>query len=112
MNKQEQSDYDAIMKKVQTMKWNTLGKWGPEMEVGTKLKWPGCRTLYFAVRDALHNVKIPEQALYYYVGGVAPAGKAGFRISGHSKPLKDGKVPDKCSTFGVLHIAYGPSAVV
>ncbi|MGH9585077.1 MAG: hypothetical protein ACRD4O_19325 [Bryobacteraceae bacterium] len=97
-------DYDEIMKSVQRMNWS--GKFGPSVRVETKLKWENaaCRELYLKVKEELHDSRIPGTKLFYYVGGIGNWGKAGFRISGHTKTAD--KAGDS-ETNGVLHVENG-----
>jgi hypothetical protein len=106
LNKIQQQDYDAIMDVVlgrtrgASMRWE--GKSGPSVQVETRLKWPDCKALYLTIKDELHDMPIPNTNLYYFVGSVGVNfGKAGFRISGHTRAVAD---IAKSETRGVLHI--------
>lgn len=101
LDKDTQYDYDAIMKAVDRMNWS--GKFGPSVVVETKLKWENakCRNLYLKVKDELQDSRIPGTKLYYYLGKIGNWGKAGFRISGHTKTSD--KVA-QAETHGVLHV--------
>jgi hypothetical protein len=98
-----QDDYDNIMRYVRDNNWS--GSFGPTCNVDTRLKWEDddCVELYLAVKDDLHDKSFTfgKRVLYYYVGAIGNWGKAGFRISGHTKP--SGNVGNS-KTHGVLHI--------
>jgi hypothetical protein len=96
-------DFENIMKHAASTNWS--GKFGPSCQVETKLKWENrdCRELYMAVKRDLHDqpFSVGKRTLYYYVGAIGNWGKAGFRISGHTKPKSKIKASE---THGVLHI--------
>lgn len=100
-SRQVREDYDAIHRKLAEMHWS--GRYGPSVQVQTKLKWDvkECRELYLRIKGELHDEKIPGTRLYYYVGAIGNWGKAGFRITGHSKPAAKVKASE---THGVLHV--------
>src|SRR5512140_1615934 len=94
LTKVEQEDYDAVMNVVlgrtrgASMRWE--GSAGPSVQVQTKLKWPDCKHLYLTIKDELHDAPIPGTNLFYFVGSVGVNfGKAGFRISGHTRAVAD-----------------------
>jgi hypothetical protein len=102
-SRQIEADYNDIMRAVDAMNWS--GNSGPTCHVQTRLEWKnrGCRELYLAVKHDLHDQAfgVGKRTLYYYIGAIGNWGKAGFRISGHSKPLSRIKGSTTC---GILHV--------
>lgn len=103
LSKTLEADYDEIMRYVDNMRWE--GSHGPSCRIQTKIEWKNkdCRELYLYIKDELHDQKFTynNKTLYYYVGAIGNWGKAGFRITGHSKPSSQVK---NSTTFGVLHV--------
>ena len=100
LTKAEQADFDSIMNSVDRMRWE--GSHGPSVQVTTRLKWPDCKHLYLTVKDELHDKNIDGTNLFYIVGTVGVNwGKAGFRISGHTKAVAN---IANSQTRGVLHV--------
>jgi hypothetical protein len=102
-NKQTSEDFEFIVQKVNSMKWDQQKGFGPSLQVTTKLKYEGeGKLLYLRVKDEFHDQLIPGQGFYYFVGTMGVNfGKGGFRISAHTKPLAQ---IDKSTTYTVLHI--------
>jgi len=97
-----QSDYQQIMAALDRMTWE--GSYGPSVRVETKLHRnnPAAVELYQKIKEDLHDKPISGLRLYYYVTGLGVSwGKAGFRITGHTKPSN--KIANS-STHGVLHV--------
>ncbi|MEO1494490.1 MAG: hypothetical protein AAFV19_20275 [Pseudomonadota bacterium] len=98
------NDFDTIMHYIdEVMVWE--GRYGPSCRITTKIDWNlrECRELYLYVKDQLHDrpFYVGKKRLYFYVGAIGNWGKAGFRISGHTKPVAKIK---NSATCGVLHI--------
>lgn len=85
------------------MTWS--GKFGPSAKVETKLNWnnPACKELYLTLKDRYHDKLIPgiSRCLYYHFGAIGLWGKAGFRISGHTKTSDE---IGQSETLGILRV--------
>jgi hypothetical protein len=96
-------DFQVIARTVREIKWGQNAGWGPTVTVTTKLRWEGEGIeLYMRVLEEYQDQRIPDTNLYYYVGTMGVNfGKAGFRISAHSRPKAQ---IDKATTYTVLHV--------
>jgi hypothetical protein len=102
-NRQTLEDFQLIARKVGEINWGQNAGWGPSMTVTTKLRWEGEGIeLYMRVLEEYQDKRIPGTNMYYYVGTMdVNFGKAGFRISAHSRPRAQ---IDKSKTYTVLHV--------
>lgn len=95
-------DCDTIENRLATENWGGRRGFGPEIVITTKLIWSNrdCQSLYLYLKDKYHDTKTND-GLYYYFGAIGRWGKAGFRISAHSK--HSSRIGTS-TTYTVLHI--------
>ena len=102
--RQVESDTRAVEAAMGRMSWS--GSFGPSVTVETPLKWENeaCRQLYLGLKDTYDDQQILGTRLYYYFGAIGNWGKAGFRITGHTKPRDSLRAGKDVRTAGVLHV--------
>ena len=96
-------DAQLIEKRIATQNWESGAGFGPSLQVTTPLKWTdaGCRALYLYLKNKYDDQRIPNTRLYFYFGAIGNFGKAGFRITAHTKQRAQ---VAKAKTGTVLHI--------
>jgi hypothetical protein len=105
--RQVDSDISAVEGAMGRMNWS--GNFGPSVRVETPLRWENeqCRKLYLTLKQKYDDQIISGSSrpkLYYYFGAIGNWGKAGFRISGHTKQRADLRGGKNVRTEGVLHV--------
>jgi|GEM_PF-4411571 len=103
----EWADVQIIEAAMNRTQWTKLENWGPSVQIKTRIAWenPSCRRLYMYLKGKYDDRIIPcerKPPLYYYFGAIGHWGKAGFRISGHTKTRA--KIKNNCHTYGILHV--------